>query len=55
MKKIKKTSLKKSDTILSHAHCICFAVCTMVWKEDYILIKRIVKNTTALTFEMHYS
>ena len=37
---------QKSDNILSSEYCICFAVCTMFWKE-YILIKWIVKNTTA--------
>ena len=29
-------------------------VCTLFWKEEYPLIKWIVKNTTAWTSEMHY-
>ena len=41
MKKIKKTSLLKSDKIPSSVYCICFAVCTHFFEKN------------ALTFEMH--
>ena len=42
-----KTSQKKSDEILPTEYCIWFTVFVMFEKENCILVKRIVKTTTA--------
>ena len=46
-KRLRKRRSKNLIKFPQVVYCICFSVCTLFWKEEYILIKWIVRNTTA--------